>query len=389
MRSVMRRAPRALAVLPVALSLLAPAASAAAVAPAAPGPDGGGAGEIRITELGGAEAGFFPVEVNVRGQVSGLTFPTVSVWDRGRLTQVSPPPPDPLFRPHATTLNERGDVAGTLVRTSFPNPPVPADARPYLWSGGRHVDLGFADGFVALDVNERRQVLMAAYPFGTAPDRVWDGGTVVTAPVPDDVRASFVALNSSGVAAGTVDRLAEGRRAAVWRVGRGITELGTLGGDHSTAGWITEAGAVYGQSNTADGALHAFVWRNGRLRDLGTLGGFTTVIRDVSTAGDVVGTSGTADGESHGFLWRGGELIDLGPELDFLPSGVNVWGQVVGCSFDPETQQSRLWLRQGDRGVDLTGWPASPRRRVTSWTSTTAARSSPPSPIPRRGRRAG
>lgn len=351
MRTITRRAPVALAALAVAVALPAPAPAAPAVAP----DEGGRFDEVRITELGGTEARFGPVDVNLRGQVLGLTYPVVSVFDRGRLTPVSPPAPDARFQPYTAALNERGDVAGTSMYTSFPTIPVPANARPYLWSEGRHVDLGFGDGFVAQDVNDRRQVLLAAYPFGRLPDQVWDDGTMTPAPVPEGAfRATFVSLNDSGVAVGTVERF-EGRRAAIWRVGGGITELGTLGGDHSWGTWITETGAVFGHSDTADGALRGFVWQNGRMRDLGTLGGPSTSIRRVSSLGDVVGESSTPDGERHGFLWRGGRMTDLGPILELDPRGVNVWGQVVGCSFDRTLQQQRLWLHQDGRRVDLTG----------------------------------
>jgi probable HAF family extracellular repeat protein len=349
MRTITRRTSAALAVLAATLPLAGPAAPA-------PAPDaGGGPGGIRVTELGGADEGILPLDVNLRTQVLERSPTTVFLSDRGRRVIVSPPPPDARFQPYTATLNDRGDVAGTLMLTSFPTVPVPANARPYLWSGGRHVDLGLSEGFVAYDVNDRRQVLLAAYPFGRQPDQVWDGGEIVSAPVPDDAfRASFVALNDAGTAVGTVDRIVSSR-AAVWRVGGGITELGTLGGDTSSGGWISETGAVFGQSTTTEGLTHAFVWRNGRMRDLGTLGGASTWIRRVDAAGDVIGESDTAAGERHGFLWRGGDMADLGPvSFDFRPVAVNVWGQVLGCSFSRELQQQRLWLRQGDRKVDLT-----------------------------------
>ncbi|WP_240670729.1 hypothetical protein [Actinoplanes solisilvae] len=60
-------------------------------------------------------------------------------------------------------------------------------------------------------------------------------------------------------------------RAVRWQHGK-ITDLGTLGGDHSFATAINDLGAIVGSSTTADGSLHAFLWRAGRMSDLGVPG---------------------------------------------------------------------------------------------------------------------
>src|SRR5262245_31925469 len=52
-----------------------------------------------------------------------------------------------------------------------------------------------------------------------------------------------------------------------------VVDLGTLGGDASTGMALNDLGHVVGDSTTAAGQTHAFLWRNGHMIDLGTLGG--------------------------------------------------------------------------------------------------------------------
>jgi len=49
-----------------------------------------------------------------------------------------------------------------------------------------------------------------------------------------------------------------------------ITDLGTLGGSFSEAHDVNERGQVVGESTTASGEFHAFLWEKGTMIDLGT-----------------------------------------------------------------------------------------------------------------------
>jgi probable HAF family extracellular repeat protein len=50
-----------------------------------------------------------------------------------------------------------------------------------------------------------------------------------------------------------------------------VIDLGTLGGNQSQAAAINPTGQVVGNSLTATGQTHAFLWDNGKMTDLGTL----------------------------------------------------------------------------------------------------------------------
>jgi len=87
--------------------------------------------------------------------------------------------------------------------------------------------------------------------------------------------------------------------------GFSATDLGTLGGARSTAAAINVIGQVVGESQTASGAVHAFLWQPGRgMLDLGTLGGDNSQATAINDKGQIVGSANTASGDSHAALWQ-------------------------------------------------------------------------------------
>ena len=155
------------------------------------------------------------------------------------------------------------------------------------------------------------------------------------------------AINNRGEVVGISENRNGATRAFLWRPGRGMQGLGTLGGTDSSAVDINDATQVVGFSQTADGNDHAFLWTAARgMEDLGTLGGPTSEAIGISETGVVVGISSTAAGTEEAFLWtRGGGMRSLGtlggnPSAD--ANAVNTHRRVVG-SHGRTSSMPFLW----------------------------------------------
>jgi probable HAF family extracellular repeat protein len=185
-----------------------------------------------------------------------------------------------------------------------------------------------------------------------------------------------------------------------------ITDLGGLGGSYSIALAVNGGGAVAGNAFVAgDGAMHAFMYREGRAVDLGTLGGPASYVESIDDDGRVYGTSsvaGDADGQ-HRFVYENGAMRDLGPARGarvaadphlwtaragsgtavhaFLYRGflqdlgtlggpasfgydVNAFGQAVGSSNVPGDDGAHAFVYRDGRMLDLN---ALTRARDAGW----------------------
>jgi probable HAF family extracellular repeat protein len=129
---------------------------------------------------------------------------------------------------------------------------------------------------------------------------------------------------------------AAANRASQAAAGYRLIDLGTLGGESSFATAMNDRGAVVGRAQTADGAYHGFVWRDGAMADLGL---FSPM--DINNRGQIVGTRDDADGA---YLWSRGTLLPLG-SLRFA-TAINDRGQVVGLrAVDGGLDVPALWSK--------------------------------------------
>jgi probable HAF family extracellular repeat protein len=110
---------------------------------------------------------------------------------------------------------------------------------------------------------------------------------------------------------------------------RTFTDLGSLGGGYTYPRAINNSGQVVGESSTAAGVTHAFLYSGGVLKDLGTLGGSNSYAYGINEAGAVVGVSETASGERRAFIYVGGQMYDLAGAASSA-AAISTDGRIVG-----------------------------------------------------------
>lgn len=346
-------------VMTVVAGLVAPAGVDAAESP--PGPGSDRPPRISATEVVGPNgeplvAGY----LNDRGQVvaevhewNGTPDPqgTVVFWERGRATFVEPEGVEEIY---TFDLSDRGQVVGQ------------ADGHAYSWRDGRWRLLSAGDtSGIAYATNDRGQVAGVRNPNTESHEVVvWqDGGAT---PAPASLTSRFpIPLHMNDRGQVTVSEVTEPEPGSfrtaclLWQVGGGLTDLGGVGGGYTACRDINDRGQVVGESATADGEVHAFLWDDGEMTDLGTLGGVAARSEavDVNEHGDAVGWSsfyGPEGREVHAVLWRDGEIVDLGSLGGAVSQAhaINDRGQVVGSSTIGFQDRPFLW--EHGRMTDLT-----------------------------------
>jgi len=155
-------------------------------------------------------------------------------------------------------------------------------------------------------------------------------------------------VNDRGQIAGSACFDGVNERAALFSAGE-LIDLGTLGGATSVATGVNDAGQVTGYSQLASGEVHAFVWQPvSGLLDLGTLGGAESRAAAINARGLVLGCSDDGDCQSLPFVRIGSEMAVLPSvgEMDLAAFSLNRHGEAVGKL----TAANGQWIASLTRG---------------------------------------
>ena len=165
------------------------------------------------------------------------------------------------------------------------------------------------------------------------------------------------------------------KRAYLWHDGMMI-DLGTFGGEESTANAVNDLGQVTGYAFNSEEHLQPFIWENGEMLALPGLDGIWGMPYDINNASQVVGTA-TSGHSSVAVLWQDGEIINL-PEFEVGESGalaINDFGKIVGqADKGYNTVHAVAWingeihdLHSNKAGKNSSAWGINNVGQVVGW----------------------
>lgn len=284
-------------------------------------------------------------DINDSGQVVGYSYASSGemrsvLWENGAITA------DWRLigsRNYASAINNAGQIACN----STPNGHVLGRC-PSLWEKGNFItNIGECGGSsYANGINNAGQVVgwNSDQPF------VWkDGLTTLLSLVGSNAGGSqAVDINDQGQAVGysnTQNITGESTlHATLWQPKGKSKDLGILrGGKYSQASGINQFGQVVGWADSSNKIKHAVLWQGGMIKDLGLLQDNATQATKINNRGTVVGYSSVdVAGYSqpvpqHAFVWKNGVMRDLNKLISANSNwelntarGINNRGQIIG-----------------------------------------------------------
>jgi probable HAF family extracellular repeat protein len=296
-------------------------------------------------------------------------------------------------------INDRGEIVGASENGQIDPIFGINQSRPVLWKDGEITDLGSLGGYegAAGGINNRGQI--AGDSFNSIPDPycffgstqiravLWQHGQMLelgtlggncssaffagvdAAVNPINERGQIVGISTTSTIPNPVTGVPPWDP-FLWEEGKGMIDLGTLGGAFGGAQGINNHGQVIGQSSIAadpgacngfpdngDNNCHPFLWDQGKLTDLNTssTGGNPQFVAQINDAGEIVGSGAFPNAPFEAFLWRKGVATDLG-HLGGCYSqaqAINSESQVVGGTVSCDGTILRAFLWERGSMVDL------------------------------------
>jgi probable HAF family extracellular repeat protein len=274
-------------------------------------------------------AGSSATSINNRGDVVGtLQNRAGPNFDSGVLWKADGTMVSGIGLQHANGINNAGTVAGNALLAPGAAPGRAATFGLSNTPTWRLLDfVGTGTESRANAINDAGQAAgYATTTFGGAPHAVrWDGTVATDLGTLGGSSSLGFAINASGVVAGNA-RISGCcvNHAAIWQADGSVTDLGLQLASFadSTAYGINDEGAAVGTAVSEWGGYYqAVVWNQGKGSVLAPLFANTTSIAyDINNKGQIVGTSG------HATLWDDSVVLDLNT---LLPSSVMADGWVL------------------------------------------------------------